>query len=302
MMRYGYNLQPRSWERAPLEAGIAIHKALEQHYQGQPLRVVLKTFRAHYYEYALNHVEPTDRLAFNNILECVESWVVRHPLAALPYQIPTPDHIEMAFDVPLDPADPTIRYVGRIDALVARKQTTQLDSQYIRRDALYVLDTKSSGAPYGDWALQFELSPQLTGYVWAASQLFPEQPIAGCYINCVHTLLLPTSAGKCRKHGTSYPECRFLHPQHQLVGPLLRPAGEIEQWRKDAYALARLWKSQLDDQETHGRDLSRLPMFGKWLYNVCPRCELRRFCQTGRDMNNYDFIQVEWVPGDLAQR
>lgn len=301
MVRYGYNLKPRGWSAAPLQAGIAIHQAIEKHYTGGSLSEVLDTFHAAYYDWAVANVEIGDRLGYTNVMECVESWVIRNPIDKLPYIIPSPDHIEMPFDLQLNPDDPTIRYVGRVDALVQRKAGRQVDSEYINREALYVLDTKSSGAPYGNWAKQFELSPQMTGYTWAAKQLFPKATVSGIYINVVHTYMIPREAGKCRQHKCDYSECRFMHPNHQLIGPILRAAGEIEEWRVDAYNLAYNWKQMLD-QQADGWDLNLVPQFGKWVYQACSLCELQQFCRAGRDMNNYDFEEESWIPGDLATR
>lgn len=310
MVRYGYNLKPRGWSTAPLQAGIAIHKAIEAHYTEHSLHEVLAIFKESYFDWAVANVDIGDRLGYNNVEECVESWIVRHPIDSLPYVIPTPEHVEMPFDFPLNPNDPTIRYVGRVDALVGRKSserialnfaTTSDMHQHLPRNALYVLDTKSSGAPYGNWTKQFELSPQMTGYTWAAQNLFPDATISGIYINVVHTYMIPRESGKCSQHKTDYSECRFMHPKHQLVGPILRTRGEIEEWRVDAYNLAHQWKRMLDQQDIE-RDLNLVPQFGKWVYQACALCELFSFCRAGRDLNAYDFEEEAWVPGDLATR
>lgn len=308
MVRYGYNLKPNGWSAAPLQAGIAIHQAIEAHYTGGSLDHVLQVLQDAYYEWAVANVDITDRLGYNNVKDCVESWVLRNPVTELPYTIPTNDHVEMPFDLQLNPKDPSIRFVGRIDALVSRKLGHDIDSPYIARDALYVLDTKSTGQPFGRYEAQFYLSPQLTGYTWAAQQMFPEAQIVGCYINIVHTYMIPRQSGKCRKHNVSYDECRFLHPNHMLIGPLLRSKGELEEWRIDAYALALRWKNMLMEQGLlEGRtrslwDMRLVPQYGKFVYQACSLCELLDFCRTGRRVQAYEFEEDEWIPGDLATR
>ena len=301
MVRYGYNLKPSNWDAAPLQAGIAIHQAIETHYTGGRLEDVLDKLHEVYFDWATANVNVDHRLSFRNVLECVESWVLRNPVDNLPYTIPTPEHVEMPFDIQLHPKDPTIRFVGRIDALVGRKAGRQIESDYVDRDALYVLDTKSTGQPYGAFQKQFELSPQLSGYTWAAQHMFPDSHVVGCYINVVHTYLIPRQSGKCRKHGTSYDECRFLHPNHQLLGPIMRTRGELEEWRIDAYNLASTWQQLLKSQEG-GKDLNQVPMFGKFVYNACALCELLTFCRGGRRLDGFEFDVEEWIPSNLAEK
>ena len=310
VVRYGYNLKPRGWQAAPLESGIAIHNAIEVHYQGGRLHEVLEVFDASYYDYATHNQDANSRYGFTNVRECVESWCIRHPLDKLPYTIPDASHVEMPFDLQLHPRDPSIRYVGRLDALVARKATRQMYDmdgvpdgvkENLDPDALYVLDTKSTGQPWGDHELQFDLSPQMSGYVWAARQLFPNLKVVGVYINVVHTYMIPRDSGKCTVHKVDKSECRFLHPRHQLYGPKLRGKGELRQWRADAYQVAKAWKEMLDDQLIK-RNLDNVPQTGKWIYRACTLCELHEFCKGGRRMDAYDFEQDEWIPGDLAER
>ena len=310
MVRYGYNLKPNGHQTAPLEAGISIHKAIEVHYKGGALSEVLATFDDAYYDYASRNQDSNSRYGFTNVRECVESWCLRNPVESLPYTIPSPDHIEMPFDIQLHPSDPTIRYVGRLDALVARKTTRRLydldetpdeAKNNLDPDALYVLDTKSTGQPFGDHEEQFELSPQMTGYVFAGRALFPQHRVVGIYINVVHTFMIPRESGKCRTHGVDKSECRFLHPQHKLYGPKLRTTGEIRQWRVDAYTLAKAWKTMLDEQLA-GRNLLNVPQTGKWIYRACTLCELHQFCKQGRRLEAYGFEEEEWIPGDLAER
>lgn len=77
---------------------------------------------------------------------------------------------EQAFDLPLD--DPrggsSIMYGGAIDRIVRAY-----------RGIVCVLERKTTGADQGSYFGQYQLHRGLTGYVWAARQLYPEANVQG---------------------------------------------------------------------------------------------------------------------------
>lgn len=289
MTTYGWNLVPVETSNAPAEAGTALHKAIEVHLAGGSLDEARQALHGAYYAFSLR-IAHGDRLGFDNVMLVLESWIERNPLNELPYSIRDARFIEMPFDFPFGPG---VRYVGKLDALVERSDGL----------VLYVLDTKSTGNPDYKFRQQFNIGSQMTGYVWAAQQMFNE-PVAGIYINVVHVAVVPTSNSKCKTHkGFQYNECGYMHPKHELIGPKFRTPKELDAWERDAKALAQQWRQTYlrfrDDIDA----IDELPQYGKWVYQACVLCDLHDFCRTGRNINSgVEFDVVEWQPGDLAER
>lgn len=295
MIRYGYNLAPVEYLNTPMMAGIALHKAIESYYMFNDKEAAINTFLAEYTAYARQHIEdPEDRYNINNMARVIDSWAERNQPHMLPYTI-EPDLVEIPFDVPLSDIDSSIRFVGRIDALVDKKdQPDRPDRKPLR----LVLDNKSTGKHPIAFFKQFHMSSQLSGYVFAAKKLFPEYDISSAYINMISTQTVPNSNRKCKTHGTVYAECGWLHPPHKVDGPFNRSDGQLEEWRIDAYNLASEWREHLLKQYKH-RDMTMLPMDGQFQYDECNRCELLDFCRSGRPPY-YEWQTLEWLPGDLA--
>lgn len=289
MVSYGWNLVPTETSNAPAEAGTALHKAIEIHLAGGSLDECRQALHGAYYDFSLR-IAHGDRLGFDNVQLVLESWIERNPLHELPYAIHGADYIEMPFDLPFGEG---VRYVGKLDALVHRH-----DGQ-----ALYVLDTKSTGNPDYKFRKQFNIGSQMTGYVWAADQMFDE-PIAGIFINVVHVGVVPTSNSKCKIHkGFTYSECGYMHPKHELIGPKFRSPRALASWEKDARALAQAWRKTYLRFIDNIDDIDELPQYGKWVYQACGLCDLHDFCRTDRNINSgVEFDVVEWQPGDLAER
>lgn len=299
MVRYGYNVKPEGYTNTPMLVGTAIHKAVERHYEGGTLNDAIEALHEVYYDYALNNVPSDDRYGLPNVEAVVSSWIERNPLHVLPYHVADPQFVEIPFDFRLQVDDPYIHYVGRIDALVEPKVQPAGETKKV----LYVLDNKSTGRNDGAFSRQFIIGSQMTGYVWAGQRLFPEYTIAGIWINCISTQVVPNSTRKCPTHRVLYSECGWLHPKHELLGPYLRAPGEVERWRKDAHALATQWKDMLDFQLNilDKPDIDYVPQYGKWVYQGCSRCELLDYCRAGRPAN-WEWEKDEWIPGDLAER
>ena len=244
MVKYGYNKELADTVNMPAEAGIAIHKGLEHYLMGGTEDEAIAIFQEAYEELATSQVDVGDRLGYDNVRAVLLSWIERHAINDLPYRIQDASHVEIPFDLPLT-QDGKIRYVGRIDAIVQRKDGANV---------WYVMDTKSTGMPDGKFRRQFIIGSQMTGYVWAARQLFGDH-IAGVFINVVHVASVPSSLGGCRTHKTPYSECGFLHPKHELLPPFLRSEREVNDWLLDARVLATQWRQHL---EWYGDDFNNL--------------------------------------------
>lgn len=81
-----------------------------------------------------------------------------------PYQTPTGPAVEFSFSVPLG----GLQYAGRFDMLADRN------------GEIFIVDEKTSGQLGGNWASQWDIDGQITGYVWALREL--GYPVAGAVI------------------------------------------------------------------------------------------------------------------------
>lgn len=290
MMQYGYNLRPVDDLMAPARAGTAVHAALEVHYNGGTLGEAMNALYDSYYEFATTHIEAGDRLAYDNVVKIVESWIQSYPLDSLPYRIfEDGPSIEAAFDVPLTEG---IRFVGRFDAI-----GTRTDGR-----GLYLIDTKSSGQLGSLFQRQFYLSTQLSGYWYALEQL-GYQPTAA-YINALDMRIMPSSNRKCTLHKSPYRDCGFLHMKHGLLGPFHRTHAQISTWLCNAIRIAFAWKVHLDLYGASVYDIKEVAQSGMFRYQMCERCGLFDFCRQGRPVDNADiaFRHDEWRPGPFSEK
>lgn len=304
MLRYGYNVVPANYVNVPMQAGIAMHAAMEAYYchdaqatQDASDAAIAAFLNGPYPAFARDNVEAGDRYDTENLIDVLNSWFEQKPLNALPYII-KPDLIEIPFDAPISDSDSSIRFVGRIDAIVEAK--THLDA--LRPEAKpmrFVLDNKTTGQRQLAWNRQWRMSSQLSGYIYAAQDLFREYySINAAYINKIDTGVVPNSNRKCARHGVPYAECGWLHPPHEVIGPEFRSPPQIDNWRRNFYALASKWRLMLHAQRSQP-DIQKLPQEGQFGYNQCNHCEYADFCLSGRP-SHYDWKHEEWMPGDTA--
>jgi hypothetical protein len=227
MMAYGLSLRAPEGTNLPAEAGTAIHKAVEAYFKtGKRFEAIAK-LKEVYEPIAERHAQPDDRLGYDNIARCLESWLDKYPPGQLPYDV-VPGAIEVPFQLPLTKE---VAYVGQIDAIVTPRGS----------DRLWLLDTKSTGRVDQKFKAQFSIGSQMSGYYWAAQQLF-NQEVEGIYINVVHAGKVPGSDRKCGTHGRKYSECGSWHMDHG-VHKYYRSEGEIEAWLADVKVLqtSRRW-------------------------------------------------------------
>lgn len=289
MMRYGYSLAPGETSRAPLQAGSAVHKALEAHFVGDTLWVCLDILEREYAAWARANVPEGDRLAYDNVREVVKSWIYHHPLERLPYQVMIDvDGTPMAERKFAYPLAPGIDFVGAIDLV-----GTRTDGQ-----GVILIDTKTTGRVDQMFLEGFHLSSQMSGYAWALEQMLG-RPITSIYINVVDMRLVPSSpTRKCRDHKTVYAECGYLHMNHQLAGPYYRSEALLKRWHKNAVRLAKQWKTLLDNNADETYNIGRVAQSGMFRYQVCNRCEFSNFCRTGRKVDQSNLVPEVWYPGN----
>lgn len=264
MVLYGYDLEPVGNENMPAKAGQAIHSALETYLVNGSLDMALDRFNA---EYAGTEVPEGDRLEFGNVQRIIYHWMLDNPPASLPFEV---IETELPFEIPLVPG---INYVGRIDAIVRPRHSNKL----------LVLDHKATGRLDALFKRQFTLSSQMSGYVWAAQQIFAPKRISGIWINAIDVSVIPSSNRSCRKHpGEKYIDCGIRHLKHEMLGPYYRSPRELQGWYQDAVQLAEAWR---DFTEAYGDDyrmIQSVPQEGRWQYQACVMCPVHEFCTTGR--------------------
>ncbi len=265
------------------KVGQAVHSALDSFFTDYDQDKAMNVLYEEYQKLAL----PGDiekRLYCDNIQVVMMDWFASHGRERWPFEF---DQMEMPVEVEFSKGG--ITYTGRIDALIRAKDS----------DTWYILDHKTTGNPSTWWAKQFELSSQLTGYIWAVQRMYPERYIAGAFINAVHLGEVPNSNRKCSTHGMKHEECGLLHLRHHLYGPYLRSRGEITNWLADVVLLGNKWRSLLDLVEGNPAvALQAVPQEGRWLYQGCSTCEFSEICKTGRkwDMIERDTIIEVWDP------
>ena len=286
VLKYGLNLQPPVGTNMPAESGTALHGATEQYFITGKRHAAFDYLEEHYQPLADRFCEPDDRLGYNNIEKCLDSWFKKYGPGELPYTV-EPGSVEVPFALPLTEH---IVYAGRIDALVRPREGA----------GLWLLDTKSTGKVDRKFKDQFKIGSQMSGYYWAAQQVFGETPV-GIYINVVHTGKVPSSDRKCAKHGMKYAECGGMHMQHAVL-QYYRTPEEIEDWLADAKVIATEWLDLLRTLPGLGT-MHNIDQRGKWIYQACTLCDYHDYCQLRRPPRyaRQHFVEREWIPGGVDE-
>lgn len=258
-----------------------------------------------------------DRLSHANIRTILEAWFDKHTLDSFPW-ITVPKWVEVPVAMPLrkwkttclcghrlrdhdgtretcDLCDcnqyrDTIIHVGKLDLLAK-----------LRRDpsVLCPVDHKSTGQLNGRFVAQFQIDSQLTGYMADAGyhcDTPPHKLVA--YVNAIELSILPTSERKCGTHKVPYEECGPLHMKCQVIGPIERSKGQIEEWKDTAVDLAKRHHMLLSYNE---RLVHQLRMEGTF-NGSCGYCEFREWCLQDRSYQQIDgmFSKTPWTPWDHA--
>jgi hypothetical protein len=248
-LKYLWGLTDKG-EKASLLAGKAFHAALSAYIEGKhdPIAV----FDANYKEWAQLNVAYEDKRSWANTRAVVEHYFTSH-LKAVPWPF-QPVLTEQAFEIPLmTTADGVeILFVGRMDVLGAYSGG-------------YVVVEGKSGWLGQQWIDKWALNAQLSGYVWAARQLWPDQQIMGAFVIGIEWRTPRKEPNrKCKTHSVPQRECESQHNKYELVGLIERHEAMLENWLGDARAMAeglyRLSCAVGDDME----QLGQLSMEGTW--------------------------------------
>jgi hypothetical protein len=282
-------------ENGKRTCGSAVHVGMAEFLKASPQdagssEIALEVFDDTYKDWSDAHCLPEEwigddgasRLSPNprrweNVRVILSEWFDAHQ--TLDYEA-VPGSVESDFSLEL--AEGYI-YRGRFDALVRRG------------GKLWVLDTKTTGKLDGNFWRSFVLDATLTGYVWAAEQLFKE-PVAGVIIEGIQIKEIPRSNTMCRKpysHGMTYAECGHLHCKWE-THDFARSPHEVSQWYRGAITHAKThetWMKFMRDADQFAIDCT--PTEGAFQYRTCTYCDFFKFCEAGRPMDRLEEMTVE---------
>lgn len=276
---------------APLRAGSACHKAREVFYRcGNDIELALSFFDESYKDWASTTVAGDDRLSYTNVYAIVQEYLRSlEPLdngrfkgSLLAYPDPL-NQIEIADLLPLDEAE-NIWFAFRLDGFATYNHGFAIE------------EFKTTKKIDVTWKSKWKLSSQITGYLWAARQLFAG-PVLGAFVQGLELSQLPSDPSrKCSKHGQKYSECRLLHAKWETVGLLERSDALIEGWKADALDGARKMRDLLDKAPT----LESAPLLAQegTFNNSCQWCQYLGMCETGRQPHLIaaNFKVERWSP------
>ena len=269
-LKYVWGLTSQS-ETAALLSGTAFHAAMAAHVRQHP--DPLAVFDEVYKEWAQANVAIEEKHSWSNTRLVVEHYLKTHPVngsqvGGWPFQVVV---VEIPFEVPLTVVDGVeIMFVGRIDVL----------GRY--NGYLVVDDHKTTGWLNEQWRQQWSMSGQISGYVWAARQLYNE-PVIGAFVTGVEWHKNRTDGNrKCTTHKVPQRECETQHINMEVVGLLERNDAMLDNWLADAVPMAEsLYRMSMelgDDMEK----LDQLKMEGVFT-GECRWCEYRKgVCEIGR--------------------
>src|SRR3990167_5860994 len=131
-------------ERAELNAGLAVDKALSAWFAGKKRGDCLSIFNSEYHAWATENVADDDRLSYSNVYKIVSTWLDNHPVQSFPFRV-RQECIQVDFKFPID--DEFI-WIGRMDLLADDLQDGHL----------IVVDHKTTGRISHYWARKFRLA------------------------------------------------------------------------------------------------------------------------------------------------
>lgn len=170
-----------------------------------------------------------------------------------PYQTLNGPAVEFSFCVPLE----GIQYAGRFDMLA------------VRNDQIFIVDEKTSGQLGGNWAQQWDIDGQITGYIWALREL--GYSVAGAVIR-----------------GIGFYANEIKHVQHFTT----RTEAHITAWKHSAqYTFSLMQGSQ---------------QYGHWSLaldkSICSSysgCDYRGHCTKSdpvKSLSDAGFVTSHWSP------
>ena len=166
----------------------------------------------------------------------------------------------------------TVNFIGKIDGVIRLT------------DQLYVFEHKTTGSSVDTVIKSLYRSAQTIGYTYALRHLYPDESIAGCYVN-----LLQTPAKRKKKDGT-FSDVEFsvknYHRDPQIytkkdtddwLSSMLNRVGQIAKCR-----ITGVWPMEFDNCYPFGR--------------TCQYTELCMQHCDAKDVQTDGFIEDHWDP------
>lgn len=262
-------LKPNGPEGAPLVAGTAVHKAMEVHFNGGSYDEAMGAFITSYLPYSeANIIDEKDRLHYDNVKIILRRWLQENPVEKFPF-VPISGFAERTLAHPLNKEGDIWMY-GTPD-LIAEDRNN--------RDALVVIDNKSTGNIAQWWRNAYWLKSQQIGYSWLTANVLG-RAVGMTYVNALQLDKLPDSVRKCKEHGVPHTECREYHASWRLLGPFTYTPEAIEEWRLSALHLAKRYRDLILTYPFTS-DLRRVRTQGQF-NGGCTFCNFSDFCRAGR--------------------
>ena len=276
-------------ERIELQAGTAVHAFMEAYHKNLGAQAAFHAFDD-VYKGPGQKVSVEDRLSWRNVRRILN----RFQLAAkLPYDFPDPACVEAPFEVPLID---DIAFVGRLDALVPYKGRP------------IVLEVKTTGSLSSWWKDEWQMSSQLTGYVYGANAgrvggMIVREPVEEIAVLGIELRKLPVSDTKCKEHGLRYSECGEVHAKWEFHGPYHRPQGLIARWKEEAIAAAKEYAALVHGIDSVGA-AARICRTQGQFNGGCKRCEFQSYCVQGLPVEAMEanLVYEPWDPRHLKHQ
>lgn len=277
-IRYGLGLEALEGNRIKMDAGTAMHAAMDVHFGGgKPIEAVFALERRY------------EELKIAEAISAAGNEREQKPL--LPYRLDNlrvilTEYLHRNQTLPFDVDTGTIEQ-GAVALLDPEEQiwfsmTTDVGKVTMRGSGgIWFVDTKTTGR-YLDsrFKRSFMTSTQVTGYTWGMRQA-TGLPYLGGFINAINIKDVPNSTRACSEHGVKYAECGRLHVQAELF-PVTRTAEAIEKWKVNAIRLARRYKARLARVQSI-RDVPMVATDGPWISGgQCADCQAFEWCVTGQ--------------------
>lgn len=259
--RHVFHLRSKS-EKIAADIGNAYHRALEEHFRGQPKRTVVARFEDEYNKVIPPQEQPEEeRFARANCIKIMERYCDVRPVSSMPFE---PVEFEMVKGAAIDDSGQYVFWAKR-DMLVRDKQS----------GTMMPLDHKTTGSLNQWWSSTFRMNSQMSGYCWITGRQY-KPPVAQCYVNGLQISKLPDSLKKCPVHKVKYIECSMEHATFQLYRYDRSPE-MLEKWRGDALLLAK----QAEALAMLYSDIRALPyaLRDGAFRDHCRFCEFKDWCR-----------------------
>lgn len=284
VMNYVFHLDIKG-DSAPLKIGDVGHEVLADYFKGKSIEDCLSLFKKLYLEYSdLNNLDIG--FTYPEVKFVIQTYMEENPIENFPFETMT-DYVETGIEAELCDG---IMYYAKIDMPVKDRLL----------GLLAPMDHKFRTGQFNSyWASKFDITSQLTSYIWAMRKNF-EKVGNTAWVNGIHVPKggYPQSNRKCKQHGVLHKECKRDHVKWQIF-PTTRNEENINAWYQGAVYYARRFQ-ELKEKFTNVYQIPGLMKQGEFDDGcVSPfKCNLIDWCKRGRRLEDIDrdFVIKKWSP------